>query len=77
MNNKSGIIRFIVCCILLILSVGAMYSTLTFRLNAIEEKTEKYQSDHTYILILNTKVDKLLEDVKDVKSDMKVIKNRR
>lgn len=76
LNDKLGITQFIVYLSIMILSIGVSYGAITIRLNVVEEKTMRYQNDHELILILNTKIDRLSEDLKDIKLDLKELKGR-
>ena len=76
-SDKIGITQFVLYLAILVLSVGVSYGALTVRLNSLEEKTSKYQADHELILILNTKMDQLAMDLKEIKLDIKEIKARR
>lgn len=76
-SDKIGLTNFAIYIIILILGIGITYGTTTFRINTLEDKTNKYQDDHVLIIILNTKLDQLATDVKEIKSDLRDLKNRK
>jgi hypothetical protein len=77
LSEKLGITNFAIYIIMLILGVGVTYGAITVRLNALEEKTQKYQNDHELILVLNTKMDQLSSDLREIKNDLRELKSRR
>ena len=75
-GEQIGILKFILYVAVLLLSMGASYGALNSRIETLEEKALKQQSAHELIVILNSKIDRLFLDLKEIKTDLKDLKDR-
>jgi hypothetical protein len=66
-----SLIQFIISLIVIAVSIATAYGANLNRINNLEYRMDNVKSDHDLLICLSTKMDVLLIDVKDVKSDLK------
>lgn len=76
MKDELGIVKFVVYIIILLLGIGISYGAINVRVDILETKAVKQQADHELIVILNTKMDRLAFDLREIKCDLKELKSR-
>lgn len=68
--------QFIVYLALLVLTVGVTYGAMTVKVSALEDCAKISRSDHDIVLVVQSKLDGIIEDLKEIKSDIKDLKRR-
>lgn len=66
-----SLLQFIISLIIITVTIATAYGANLNRINNLEYRLDNVKSDHDLLICLSTKMDVLLIDVKDVKSDLK------
>jgi len=74
-GKSINIIQFLIYIGILILSVGVVYAKIDLKVCQLEQNASITKTDHDNIIALNTKMSSMNEDIQEIKSDIKDIKN--
>ena len=74
-GKSINIIQFLIYIGLLILSVGVVYAKIDLKVCQLEQSALSSKEDHDNLIALNTKMNNMVEDIQEIKSDIKDIKN--
>jgi hypothetical protein len=66
-----SLIQFIISLIVIAVSIATAYGANLNRINNLEYRMDNVKSDHDLLICLSAKMDILLIDVKDLKTDLK------
>jgi hypothetical protein len=69
--------QFSVYIALLVLSVGVTYGALTIRIGNLEDCSAISKKDHDIVLVIGSRLESIIEDLKEIKSDLKELKAKR
>ena len=70
-KNLLGPAQFAIYCAILLLSTGIAYATIRERLNTVEKVVASLQTDHELLVKINTQIEFMSRDIKELKADMK------
>jgi len=70
-------INFVLSLITSGVIVGACYGVLSSKIITLEACAEIAKADHEKVLVINTKLDVIIEDLREIKIDLKELKGRR
>lgn len=68
--------QFIIYIAILVLSVGITYGALNVKVSILEDSAVISSKDHDLITSIQTKLDFILDDLREIKLDLKAIKER-
>jgi hypothetical protein len=68
--------QFLIYIAILLISIGATYGTANSRLNFLEDCAKITSKDHDSVLLLSAKLDAIIDDIREIKTDIKEIKSK-
>lgn len=74
MSMSQNMINFVLSLITTGIIVGAAYGAVSSRINALEYSAIISSKDHEVVLVINTKLDTIIDDIKEIKIDLKELK---
>lgn len=76
MSMSQNMINFVLSLITSGILVGMAYGAISARINALEDCAIVGKADHESVLVIGTKLDTIIEDIRELKQDIKDIKSR-
>ena len=75
-KSNINVWQFLIYLAILLLGLGASYGTANNRLNTLEDQAKVSQKDHETVISLTTKIDRMIDDIREIKIDVKEIKSK-